>query len=153
MASVAETTVYFAGDHWGYELIPELITFVEELGYQAEHCGPHKHDPADDYPDFVKIAAAAVAEDPDNRRAIIFGMSGQGEAMCANRFRGVRATVYYGGQENILTLSREHNNANILSLGAGFMTLEEAKAAIKYWLSIPFSDAERHVRRINKLDQ
>lgn len=147
-------TVYFAADHWGFELIPELVSFVrDELGYPTEHCGPFEYDQEDDYPDFIQTAAANVAEDPENRRAIIFGKSGQGEAMCANRFLGVRAAVYYGGPAEIITLSREHNNANVLSLGAGFIALDEAKMIISNWLAAEFPGEERHVRRIAKLDQ
>lgn len=146
--------VYFAADHWGFLPIPELVEFVStELGYEVEHCGPFEYDAADDYPDFVHKAAAAVAEDPENRCAIIFGMSGNGEAMCANRYKGVRAAHYYGGPEEIITLSREHNNANILSLGAGFMDMEQIKAATKLWLETDFSGEERHVRRIAKIDE
>ena len=145
--------IYFAADHWGFEPIPQLIDFVSgELGYEVEHCGPFEYDPADDYPDFVKVAAEAVSEDPENRRAIIFGMSGNGEAMCANRYLGVRAAHYYGGPEEIIILSREHNNANILSLGAGFMDMEEIKAATQLWLETEFPGEERHARRIAKID-
>lgn len=145
--------VYFAADHWGFELIPELVAFVrDELGLDTEHCGPFEYDAGDDYPDFIQNAARQVAEDPEGRRAIIFGKSGQGEAMCANRFPGVRAAVYYGGPTEIITLSREHNNANVLSLGAGFLSLEEAKEAIQSWLTTEFSGEERHIRRIEKLD-
>lgn len=145
--------IYFAADHWGFELIPELVAFVRtELGFETEHCGPFEYNPEDDYPDFIQTAARTVAEDPEQRRAIIFGKSGQGEAMCANRFVGVRAAVYYGGPTEIITLSREHNDANVLSLGAGFITPEEAKAAIQLWLATAFSKEERHVRRIAKID-
>lgn len=144
--------VYFAADHWGFELIPELVSFVGDLGFETEHCGPFEYDPQDDYPDFVQTAAQRVAEDPENRRAIIFGKSGQGEAMCANRFDGVRAAVYYGGPAEIIALSREHNDANVLSLGVGFITVDEAKEAIALWLATDFSLDERHVRRIVKID-
>jgi len=144
--------IYFAADHWGFELIPKLVDFVKELGYETEHCGPFEYDPEDDYPDFIQKAAASVAEDPENRRGVIFGKSGQGEAMCANRHKGVRAAVYYGGPTEIVTLSREHNNANVLSLGAGFIDIEAAKEAIALWLESPFPEEERHMRRIRKLD-
>lgn len=80
----------------------------------------------------------------------MFGGSGQGEAMVANREPGARAVVYYGGSLDIVTLGREHNNANILSLGARFVTREEAEEAVRLFLLIQFSDDERHVRRIAK---
>ena len=144
--------IYFAADHWGFELIPVLIKHVEDLGYEAESCGPFEFDEADDYPDFISVAAKSVAADPENSRAIIFGKSGQGEAMCANRHMGVRAAVYYGGPKEIINLSREHNNANVLSIGAGFIEIEEMKECISLWLESAFSDEERHARRIKKLD-
>jgi len=144
--------VYFAADHWGFELIPILVEYVNELGYETEHCGPFEFDETDDYPDFIAVAAKKVAEDKDQSKAIIFGKSGQGEAMCANRQLGVRAAVYYGGPIEILSLSREHNNANVLSIGAGFIELEEIKLAIARWLETSFPAEERHVRRIQKID-
>ena len=81
---------------------------------------------------------------------IIFGASGQGEAMVANRVSGVRAAVYYGGPTDILTLSRAHNNANMLSIGAMFLTIEETINAIAIWSEIPFSADERDIRRLSK---
>jgi len=81
----------------------------------------------------------------------VLGGSGQGEAMVSNRHQGVRAAVYYGGSEEIIKLSREHNNANVLSLGAMFLD-DSVKNRIKLWLDTPFSNDERHKRRINKIE-
>jgi ribose 5-phosphate isomerase B len=97
-------------------------------------------------------AAMRIVEDPENTRAIIFGMSGQGEAIVANRFPGVRAAVWYGGPDEIIRLSREHNDANVLSIGAHFVTSDEMIAAVKLWLATPFSGEERHKRRIEEID-
>lgn len=145
--------IYFATDHAGYELKNALLRFVrDELHYDVVDLGAHKKDSDDDYPDFISLAAHAVAEDLAGARAIILGGSGQGEAMMANRYKGVRATVYYGGSHDIITLSREHNNANILSLGARFLSLDEAEKVVALWLKTGFSEEERHVRRIRKLD-
>ena len=78
MREYMKPTIYFAADHWGFELIPELVSFVhDELGYETEHCGPFEYNAEDDYPDFIQVAATNVAEDPENRKAIIFGKSGQ----------------------------------------------------------------------------
>ena len=99
--------------------------------------GPHTLEPEDDYPDYIIPLAKKVAQNKDIF-GIILGFSGQGEAMAANRVKGARAAVYYGGSEELLRLTREHNNANILSLGAKFLTPKEAKEAIIIWLSTGF---------------
>ena len=144
--------IYLASDHAGFELKEKIKEFLVQNRYEVKDMGPVTFDPADDYPDFIKPAAAAVAEDPENSRAIIMGASGQGEAMVANRLKGIRAAVFYGGLDEIIKLSREHNDANVLSLGARFVSLEGALAAVKLWLDTPFSNAERHARRIKKID-
>lgn len=144
--------IVVATDHAGFELKEKLIPFLQELGYEVEDLGAHQYDRGDDYPDFIAQAAQRVSSDPEAVRAVVLGGSGQGEAMVANRFAGVRAAVYYGGAEEIITLSREHNNANILALGARFLSVEEAETAVRTWLQTPFSGDERHVRRIQKID-
>jgi len=144
--------LYIASDHAGFELKERLKVFLNESGYGTEDLGAFSYDEKDDYPDFVLPAARAVANDPQNNRAIVLGGSGQGEAMAANRIKGVRAAVLYKYDEDIVKLSREHNDANVLSLGARFLGEEEAKRAVKLWLETPFSEDERHKRRIAKLD-
>lgn len=145
-------TVHFASDHAGFEMKGALAIFVrDELGLHVKDHGASVLDERDDYPDFVMSAAKAVVNS-NYDRTIILGGSGQGEAMAANRIEGVRAAVYYGGPAEIVTLSRQHNDANVLSLGARFLSLEEAKAVVKAWLSTDFSGDERHRRRLAKLD-
>jgi ribose 5-phosphate isomerase B len=109
-------------------------------------------DPNDDYPDFVAQVAEKVAQDPVGNRGIVLGKTGQGEAMVANRRRGVRAAVLYAYNEDIVKLSRQHGAGNVLSLGADFLSDDEAKRAIRLWLDTPFSDEERHIRRLAKID-
>lgn len=146
-------TIYFATDHAGFALKETLISYVrDELGYDVVDCGALTYDADDDYPLFIQKAAEAVSQSPHERKAIILGGSGQGEAMVANRFMHVRATVYYGGATDIITLSREHNNANVLSLGARFLSEEEAKHVVAKWLLTPFSEDARHIRRITQID-
>ncbi len=146
-------TIYFATDHAGFELKNELLTFVrDEIGCQVVDCGAEAFDAFDDYPEFIKKAAGAVSESPNDRKAVILGGSGQGEAMCANRFPHVRAVVYYGGEPDIVLLSRHHNDANVLSLGARFVGIEEAKEVLRTWLLTPFSNDVRHIRRIKDID-
>jgi ribose 5-phosphate isomerase B len=91
--------------------------------------------------------------DPERVRGIILGGSGQGEAIVANRTPGVRAALYYGGDIELIELSRRHNNANVLSLGARFIDHAKAKEAVKLWLNTPFALEERHVRRVRKIDE
>ncbi len=141
--------IHLASDHAGYNLKEKVKQFLTEQGHEVEDHGAFELDKKDDYPDFIAPCAEAVASSED--KGIIFGGSGQGEAMVANRNEGVRATVYYGGKEEIVRLSREHNDANILSIGARFVNEEEALKVIKLWLELAFSKDERHVRRLGKL--
>ena len=143
--------IYIAADHAGFHLKKQLIQYLQVKDFEVEDCGAYELDEADDYPDFIKPVAEAVSRDKEVK-GIIIGKSGQGEAMGANRTKGVRAMVWYGGNMEALRLSREHNDSNVLSLGAGFIRDEEAFEAVKLWLETPFSAAERHIRRIKKLD-
>ncbi len=144
--------IYFASDHAGFNLKNALLAYVRELGFETEDKGPFSFDEQDDYPDFMIPVAEAVAANPENARGIIMGGSGQGEAMSANRVKGARAAVFYGGNFEIVRLSRDHNDANILALGARFVNIDAAKEAVKLWLETPFSNEERHIRRIKKID-
>ena len=143
--------IFIASDHAGFELKNILKSFLSNQNYEVEDCGPLVFDPHDDYPDYVLPCAQKVAQNKDGF-GVVVGLSGQGEAIAANRVPGVRAALYYGGPEEVLTLSREHNNANMLSLGAKFVTKEAAQHAALLWLSTDFSADERHVRRIGKID-
>lgn len=142
--------IFIGSDHAGFELKQKLIPYIQSLGYEVIDKGAYALDAQDDYPDFIIPVAEEVAKDPSSR-GIILGGSGQGEAMVANRVSGVRAAVYYGGPVDIVKLSREHNDANILSLGARFMSEHVAQTALKLWLETDFSADERHVRRIKKV--
>ena len=143
--------IYIGSDLAGFELKGRLIPFLKELGHEVEDKGAFALDPQDDYPDFIKPVAEAVSKDPE-AKGIVIGKSGQGEAMCANRYKGVRTAVWYGSDDELLKLSREHNDANVLSLAAGFIDQDELFEGVKLWLETPFSGDERHVRRIAKLD-
>src|SRR3989344_637543 len=141
--------IYLASDHAGFALKEYLRRHLEGPGFEIEDCGAFSFDPNDDYPKFIRRAAKGVAEDPERQKAIVIGGSGQGEAMVANRYKGVRAVVYYGGALGIIKLSREHNDANVLSLGARFLNEVEVAKAVDLWLKTPFSKEERHKRRIS----
>lgn len=131
----------------------ELVkSFLRESGYQTVDCGAFRLEEGDDYPQYIAQVANLVAQEPRQNRGIIFGGSGQGEAMSANTFPGVRAAVYYGMVQEIVTLSRTHNDANILSIGARFIRQDEILGAVSQWLSTEFSHDERHVRRIAQVE-
>lgn len=143
--------IYLGTDHAGFDLKEKVKDQLILDGYEVVDLGATTLDMDDDYPDFIKPVAESVAGDFESK-GIIFGASGQGEAIVANRIPKARAVVYYGGNIDIIRLSREHNDANILSLGARMMPEDEALYAIKMWLETPFSEEERHVRRIGKID-
>lgn len=154
-------------DHAGYQNLQKLNDLLTDLGHECVNFGPASFVPDDDYPDFIYPAARAVAA-KDCQIGIIYGGSGQGEAIVANRVPGIRCALFYGpsiavgpvdvlGTEakdnyEILRLSREHNDANMLSLGARFLAWPDIERAVKLWIEIPFSGDERHVRRIKKID-
>ena len=142
--------VYLATDHAGFDLKEKIKDFLKGESVEVEDFGAFSQNPDDDYPDFISKAAEAVSKNPD-QKAIILGGSGQGEAIVANKFPNVRAVVYYGHENNILKLTRQHNNANVLSLGAWFLTEEEALKAVKLFLDTEFTNEERHIRRVEKI--
>lgn len=158
--------IYLAADHAGFELKSQLMSFIQILGHEVEDCGAFGVDAEDDYPPIIAAAARKLSADVSagvESRAILVGASGQGEAMVANRFRGVRCALYYGPvsheqtdmdghQLNMIASTREHNDANALSLGARFLSVEDAKAAVQAWLAGSFSGDERHVRRVRQID-
>ena len=142
--------IYIGSDHAGFELKGKLIEFLKRLEYEVEDKGAFTYDKNDDYPAFIIPVAQAIANDPEHSRGIVLGGSGQGEAMVTDRFPHISTATWYGGSLDPLRLSREHNDANVLSLGARFISEEEAKDAVKIWLETPFSNDERHVRRLSK---
>jgi ribose 5-phosphate isomerase B len=143
--------IALASDHAGYEMKEALKAHLISSGHSVEDFGATTLNHEDDYPDFIVPAAHAVA-DGVCERGIILGGSGQGEAIAANRVPGVRAVVYYGEPSDIIRLSREHNDANVLSLGARFLATDEAIRAVSTWLATNFTNDVRHLRRITKLD-
>ena len=152
--------ILISSDHAGFELKQKLIPFLEHFKYEVENKGAFEFDANDDYPDLVEPVAREVSNNPNTVRGIVIGGSGQGEAIVANRFPHVRAVVFNGQYSprdghNVpheITISREHNNSNILSLGARFLSDEDAKKAVRTWLETEFTGEERHVRRLKKID-
>lgn len=158
--------IYLATDHAGFELKEKVREFLKQKGYEVEDCGAFSYEKTDDFTDFISKAGEAVSRDPLSF-GIIFGGSGQGEAILANKYKNVRAALFYGpvapvgeidanGNTSIdgfeiLKLTRQHNNSNILSLAARFLSSDQAIKAVEVFLNTPFSGEERHSRRIEKV--
>lgn len=145
------STIYLATDHAGFAAKEEIKSWLQEEGMVVHDCGADSFDAEDDYPVFIATAAKAVAAD-EMAVGIIFGGSGQGEAMMANRIKGVRAVAFYGFDDAIITLSREHNGTNVLSIGARFVSVEEIKRVIVLWLQTPTFTDEKYKRRALQMD-
>lgn len=137
--------VHIGGDHAAYELLLDLVQFLEAAGHEVTNHGPHGYDPVDDYPAFVLRAAEAVAADPGSL-GVVLGGSGNGEQMAANKVAGIRAALCH--DDELARLAREHNDAQVISIGARMSTVEEAHSMLEVFLATPFSRDERHARRI-----
>jgi ribose 5-phosphate isomerase B len=147
--------IYISSDHAGFELKNTLVDFISSLGHTPIDMGPETLIESDDYPDLIAPLAAHISKKASqgvHEFGIILGGSGQGEAMVANRFAGVRAGVLSCDTLELVVLLREHNDANILSLGARFISEETAKRAVQLFIETPFSHDERHTRRIKEID-
>ena len=142
--------IYIASDHAGFHLKKQLIQYLKVKDFEVEDCGAYELNEADDYPDFIIPCAQKVSDDPSSV-GIVIGGSGQGEAIAANKVKGIRAAIYNGGDaKTIGRLAKEHNNANVLSLGARLISQDDAKKAVTAWLDAKF-EGGRHVRRVDKI--
>jgi len=137
--------VYLGSDHAGYELKMHLVNHLTKQGHDVVDVGPHVYDPEDDYPAFCLHTSAKVVAD-EGSLGIVIGGSGNGEQIAANKIDGVRAALVW--RTEIAQLARQHNDANIISLGAREHTLDEATAFVDAFLATPFSGNPRHARRI-----
>ena len=140
--------VYLGSDHAAFELKQRLADHLRSLGHEPVDCGPDAFDPDDDYPPFVLRAASRTAAEPGSL-GIVLGGSGNGEAIAANKVRGVRCALAFS--DDTARLGREHNDANVLSLGARMYDEATALRFAEIFLSTPFSGEERHVRRLAQL--
>ncbi|MBB1244278.1 ribose-5-phosphate isomerase [Streptomyces durbertensis] len=140
--------VYLGSDHAGYELKNHLVQWLKDNGHEPVDCGPHLYDAVDDYPPFCLRAAERTAADADSL-GIVIGGSGNGEQIAANKVKGVRAVLAWS--EQTAALGREHNNANVISIGGRMHTVEEAERFVELFLNTPFTGEERHERRIAML--
>lgn len=140
--------IFLGTDHAGFELKEHVKIFLKEKGYDVVDCGTFEYNKQDDYPDFISKAAREVAENQESF-GIVFGKSGAGECIVANKIKGIRAVLAVN--EKNVKLSRTHNNANILSVGSLFFDVEKANRLVKLFLNTEFSGEERHRRRIEKI--
>lgn len=140
--------IFLATDHAGFELKEAIKSYLQDHNYEVEDCGALTYDQTDDYPDLIVIAAEKTAQTPESK-GIVFGKSGAGEAIVANKVHGIRA--FLGFSEDNVLLAREHNDANVLSLGSAFVTPEVGKKLAQLFLDTPFTGEERHKRRIQKI--
>lgn len=151
--------IYIGTDHAGYVLKEKLITSLKAQGHEVIDKGAYDYNEHDDYPDFVVLVAREISKNPDTTRGIILGATGQAEAFTANKFPHVRAVVYYGKAEcvvddeaDVIVRSREHNNSNVLSLGARYLTEDDMLNTVNLWLTTTYTNGERHQRRLAKID-
>ena len=146
--------IHIATDHAGLEFKEVIKNHLTEQGYEVVDHGAYQYNPDDDYPDFIIAAAEAIAADSaanQDALGVIFGGSGNGEQMAANKVKGIRAALVWN--ESTALLARQHNDANIISIGARQHTQDEALHLIDVFLKEPFSEGERHIRRIAKIAQ
>jgi ribose 5-phosphate isomerase B len=142
--------VYLGSDHAGFELKQHLVNHLAKQGYDVVDVGPHVYDPEDDYPPFCLHTGAKVVADPGSL-GIVIGGSGNGEQIAANKIAGVRSALAW--RVEIAQLARQHNDSNVLSIGAREHTLDEATSLAEAFLTTPFSGNERHARRIAELTE
>lgn len=142
--------IFIGSDHAGYELKARLLARLNELGHEPVDCGPETYVATDDYPPYVMRAAKAAADEPGSL-GIVIGGSGNGEVMAANKVPGVRAALVWS--EQTATLSRQHNDANVVSIGARMHPVEDAVRLVELFVATPFSGDPRHARRIEMLTE
>lgn len=142
--------VYIGGDHAGFKLKEKVKWFLLKEGNVVEDVGPFFYVKDDDYPDYTFSLAQKVAKDKGSFGIIIAG-SGIGEAIAANKVRGIRAFLYHGKNRKLIETAREHDNANVLCFGAWFVGEKEAKEAVNLFMKTKFSGEKRHKRRLGKI--
>ena len=142
--------IFLGSDHAGFELKQHLVDRLKELGHEPVDVGAHTYVSTDDYPPYVMRAAKAAVEEPGSL-GIVIGGSGNGEVIAANKVPGVRAALVWN--EQTATLARQHNDANVISLGGRMHPVEEATRFVELFISTPFSNDPRHVRRIGMMTE
>ena len=142
--------IHIGSDHAGLEFKAKIIAHLQSQGHQVTDHGPHSFDPLDDYPEFCIPAALATAKDPGSF-GIVLGGSGNGEQMAANKVKGVRAALVWSVE--IAQLARQHNDANVISLGGRMHDEKLCLELVDTFLSTPFSSDERHIRRIGLISK
>ena len=142
--------VYLGSDHAGFELKNQLVNYLREQNHEAIDVGPHSYDADDDYPAFCVEAARQVISD-EGSLGIVLGGSGNGEQIAANKVAGIRAGLAWSPE--IARLTREHNHAQVIGIGARMHTFEEATAIVDAFLATEPSSKERHIRRVRQIEE
>ena len=166
--------IYIATDHAGYELKNFLVLQLEEIGHEVTDFGAKTFEMGDDYPDYVSKVGEAISNEARSlleakiaeggassvhgyiqtqSMGIVLGGSGTGEAIAVNRYPNVRAFAFTGQSKELLELSRQHNDCNVLSIGARFVTNNQALETVLYWLRIEFGHEERHQKRLDEIEK
>jgi len=145
-------TIHLAADHAGFGHKESVRIWLESEGFLVVDHGACRYNPEDDFPEFIINAGKALLAGDASHAGIIFGGSGQGEALAINRLKGIRAGVFYGGNSEIVPLMRQHNDANVLSIGARFISVDETKSVIWQWLHTDFLGTEKYSRRNQQID-
>ena len=140
--------IHIGSDHAGLKLKAALVEYLESKGHNVIDHGPFEFDAVDDYPDFCIPAAIATVADPGSL-GIVLGGSGNGEQIAANKVKGVRAALAWSIET--AQLAKEHNNANVVGIGGRMHSIDECKRIIDAFIETPFTNDERHIRRINKI--
>ena len=143
------TRVHLGSDHAGFDLKSKVAAHLRALGHDPVDHGPHALDPEDDYPTYCLRAAIGVVTDTSSALAIVIGGSGNGEAIAANKVKGTRCALAHS--DETARLAREHNDANVMSLGARMISEADALRFVEIFVNTPFSGEPRHVRRIAQL--
>jgi ribose 5-phosphate isomerase B len=140
--------IYLSTDHGGYEMKEAIKKHLTVKGIAVEDCGAFHFDPQDDYPDFILPMAEKVAANPGSL-GVVLGRSGNGEAMGANKVKGIRCALCL--TDEMVRKAREHNNANVLALGGDYIDRDTARRLVDIFLATPFSGDARHQRRMGKI--
>lgn len=148
-----EVKVFIGSDHAGFKYKQKIIKFLEEKGHLVKDMGPYEYNPKDDYPIYSFSVAREVAKNK-NSFGVVIARTGIGEAIAANKVKGVRAVSFLGKvNKKFIEMSRIHDNTNVLTFGSDFVRFRDAKKAVSIWLNTKFLGGKRHLRRLEEIEE